>query len=743
MISGENQKTILLVEDEVFAAMAGKITLEKYGNKVLTAHSGEEAVATVEKTPDIDMILMDINLGAGIDGTEAAEIILKERDLPVLFLSSHSEAEMVARTERITSYGFVVKHSSHTVLDASVKMAFKLFEARTREKEKESQREAALKALRESEARYRTLFENSGTSMIIIEEDATISLVNNETLRRTGYARSEIEGKKKWTEIVDGEDIERMLAQHRLRRENPGEALPGYEFRYRTKSGELRYALINVQLLPGTRKSMASLIDITERKRVESQMEAALEELRRSEEKYRLIFNRENDAIVMTDADSLKFLDVNKAAEKLYGYSKAEFLGMTALALSAEPENSHLTLRAGAETDGVRVPMRKHKRKDGTILTVEISAGPFIWNNQKVVCSIIRDSTERMRTESQREAALEALGESEVRCRELFNRMSSGVAVYEAVDDGGDFIIRDFNPAAEKMEKVSREDVLGKRVSEVFPGAKAFGIFKVFQKVWQTGKAEFYPENICEKEGNSGRFRESWRENWVFKLPAGEIVAIYNDISERKGEGEEIQRQLAEKDILLREVHHRIKNNIASIGGLISLQMQAVTNPEAIEVLQDAIGRVNSMRILYDKLLLTEDYKNVSVKNYVESLIASVVALSPDAAKVTIDQRIADFQLDQKRLSPLGIIINELLTNIMKHAFSNRNAGLIQIALTNSDKRVTLTIQDNGIGLPPGFDAKKSTGFGLILVKMLSQQLEASFSIKKQKGTMCKVEFDI
>jgi two-component sensor histidine kinase len=200
---------------------------------------------------------------------------------------------------------------------------------------------------------------------------------------------------------------------------------------------------------------------------------------------------------------------------------------------------------------------------------------------------------------------------------------------------------------------------------------------------------------------------------------------------------------LAEKEILLREVHHRIKNNIASIGGLISLQMQAVTNSEAIAVLQDAIGRVNSMRILYDKLLLTEGYKDVSVKNYVESLIASVVALSPDNAKVTIDQQIADFQLDQKRLSPLGIIINELLTNIMKHAFINRDSGLIKISLTHIDKHAMLTIQDDGNGLPPGFDLNESKGFGLMLVKMLSQQLGGRFTIKKQKGTRCTVTFDV
>ena len=740
MTNGELQKTILLVEDEVVTAMAGKIILEKYGNKVMTAHTGEEAVETVEKSPAIDLVLMDINLGAGIDGAEAAQIILRQRDLPVVFLSSHSEPEIVARTEKITSYGFVVKHSSHTVLDASIKMAFKLFEAKTREKEKETQRETALEALRESEERYKTLFENTGTSIIIVEEDTTISLANEEFARSTGYTRSEIEGVKSWTEIVDREDSERMLAQHRLRRENPGEALPGYEFRYRTKSGELRHALINVQLLPGTRKSMASIIDITERKRLESQREAALEELNKSSQLLR-------DTGEMADVGgweldlSTKELSWTEEVCRIHGVEPGYNPTLEEAINFYAPEHRwaiEKELKKTAET-GAPFDLEVLFIPQGSQDKIWVRAlGRAVYRDGKIakVSGTFQNIDKYKRAE-------EALGESEVRFRELFNRMSSGVAVYEAVDDGGDFVIRDFNPAAEKMEKVSKKDILGKRVSEVFPGAKAFGVFKVFQRVWQTGKAEYYPENICENEKNSGSFRESWRENWVFKLPAGEIVAIYDDITERKGAGEEIQRQLAEKEILLREVHHRIKNNIASIGGLISLQMQSVTNAEAIAVLKEALGRVNSMRILYDKLLLSEGYKDISVKNYIETLVASVVALFPDSTKVTIDQHITDFQLDQKRLSPLGIIINELLTNIMKHAFINRDTGLIKISLTNIDKQVTLTIQDDGNGLPAGFAVNESEGFGLMLVKMLSQQLGGSFSIKIHEGTRCVVEFNI
>jgi PAS domain S-box-containing protein len=139
-----------------------------------------------------------------------------------------------------------------------------------------TERKQAEIALLESELRYRTLFENTGTSIIIIEEDTTISLANEEFVRRIGYRRDEIEGLKKWTEFIDIQDIEQMVAQHQLRRENPGAVPSSYEFHYRTKSGELRNALINVQLLPNTRKSIASIVDITDRKKAEKAINVSI-----------------------------------------------------------------------------------------------------------------------------------------------------------------------------------------------------------------------------------------------------------------------------------------------------------------------------------------------------------------------------------------------------------------------------------------------------------------------------------
>ncbi|MFA5063858.1 MAG: PAS domain S-box protein [Dehalococcoidia bacterium] len=118
----------------------------------------------------------------------------------------------------------------------------------------------------------------------------------------------------------------------------------------------------------------------------------------------------------------------------------------------------------------------------------------------------------------------------ETRYSELFNHMSSGVTVYEAVDDGEDFIIKDFNPAAEKIERISRDEVLGRRVTEVFPGVKDLGLLEVLQKVWRSGEPEYLPDSIYRDSHDPG----SWREHWVYRMQSGEVVSIYNDVTERR-----------------------------------------------------------------------------------------------------------------------------------------------------------------------------------------------------------------
>jgi PAS domain-containing protein len=153
----------------------------------------------------------------------------------------------------------------------------------------------------------------------------------------------------------------------------------------------------------------------------------------------------------------------------------------------------------------------------------------------EISSTIVKDTHGRILTIAQLSDITErkqfelALKVSEEKFKDLFEYIHNGVVIYEAVDGAADFIIRDFNKASESIEKVKRENVIGKKVTECFPGVKDFGLFEVFQRVWRTGKPESYPVTFYADDRISG-----WRENYVFKLPTGEVVAVYEDLTQQK-----------------------------------------------------------------------------------------------------------------------------------------------------------------------------------------------------------------
>ncbi len=221
------------------------------------------------------------------------------------------------------------------------------------------------------------------------------------------------------------------------------------------------------------------------------------------------------------------------------------------------------------------------------------------------------------------------------------------------------------------------------------------------------------------------------------------------EISERKIAEEKIQLLLSEKELILSEVHHRIKNNMNTIHGLLKLQSYALKDASAIAALDNSAGRVQSMMHLYDKLYRSMDVQNLSVLDYIPSLVDEILKNFPEGETVKIEKIINDFILDAKRLQTLGIIINELLTNIMKYAFTGRDDRKIVVEAglnpsgTKQDSVVSIAIGDNGLGMPETVDFVNSTGFGLQLVVMLVKELKGVLRFEKKNGTRIIIEFDI
>ena len=455
-----DRKTILLVEDESSFARSEKASLEKYGYDVTLAASGEKAIEAIKGNPAIRLILMDIDLGEGIDGIETADLISGQSAVPIVFLSDSVDAAMVERIGKSSSYGYIAKASDISVHLASMKLASRLFEADAKRFESESKLELILS--------------NSSDIMGIVGPDGALR-----------YISSNVEAVAGW---------------------NPSELV----------------------------KDNFSYIHPDDRERV-----------------------------------------------------KAEFFDFA----------------------------EKQKQKHSF--------------------------------------------EYRLKCKD--------------------------------------------------------GSYKYFEVI---------------------------ANNLVHDPRVEGILLTLHDVTERKMALEKIETLLAEKDIILKEVHHRIKNNMAMITSFLALQAEAVKDGGASAAINDASLRIQSMLLLYEKLFVGGEFIKPSVKDYLSTLAEDVIRNFPNNHLVEVECSMEDFVLEVRQLQILGIIINELLTNIMKYAFPNGRRGRISISTRLSGDRVFLEVRDDGRGMPESVDFDKSGGLGLIIVGMLAQQLRGSIRIERGNGTKIALEFN-
>ncbi|MGE0086000.1 MAG: cache domain-containing protein [Desulfococcaceae bacterium] len=270
---------------------------------------------------------------------------------------------------------------------------------------------------------------------------------------------------------------------------------------------------------------------IEERMRIESA-------LRKSEEKFRSIFEHAGVGIAHLETDG-RFITANEKYCRITAYELGELRDLSFRDIThPEERESDRKLVQDLLTGKIeRISKdKRYIRKNGAVIWghVTISLARNDSGEPDYFISVLEDISQRKEME-------ESLRLSESRYRELFDNMSSGVAVYDAVEEGADFVFRDFNRGGERIENIKKENLIGKKVTEMFPGVREFGLFDVFQRVWRSGMPEHHPIRLYQDERITG-----WRENYVYKLPTGEIVSMYDDITERK-QAEQALRESEER----------------------------------------------------------------------------------------------------------------------------------------------------------------------------------------------------
>ena len=380
--------------------------------------------------------------------------------------------------------------------------------------------------LKESEKRRLILFENANDPILIGHTDGNIIDVNKKAVLVYGYTREEFI-RMKISDITVSEQLDEQ-EESRKKGIEKGE-LRGNWRKHITKKGDILHVDFNASItdIHGKDIFISIIRDYTTQKKAEEALLESEELLRRSQEFSGMIawdWHIMNNAIRWSG-------DVTS----LFGRSSQEMVCAEDFFNSIHSEDLPKCKEMIEESICSVAACNMEYRviwPDGAIRWLR-SQGSALCNPEgraTNLIGLIMDITESKQKEEEIKA-------SEVKFRELFNNMSSGVAVYQANEDGNDFVFKEFNRAGERIEKIKRGDLIGKSVLEIFPGVRDFGLFDVFERVWNTGIPEQYPVSFYKDQRIAG-----WRENYVYRLPSGEVVAVYDDITESKQTEEALRK---------------------------------------------------------------------------------------------------------------------------------------------------------------------------------------------------------
>ena len=338
------------------------------------------------------------------------------------------------------------------------------------------------------------------------------------------------------------------------------------------------------------------------------------------------------------------------------------------------------------------------------------------------VMAVITDITERKRAEEERRKQLAAM-----------EAAMDGIAL---LDKEGKFIY--LNQAhAEIYGYEKREELIGKSWQILYDENEVGRIVREAESV--------FTENGAWRGESTGQRRSGAafpQEVSINSLGEDGFVCVVRDITERKQAEEHIKNSLREKEVLLQEVHHRVKNNLQVISSLLNLQSKYVEDEKALELFKESENRVRSMSLIHEKLYQSKHLSQVNFDEYINALISDlIVTYGVNLREISVKVNVENVFLNIGKPIPCGLIINELVSNSLKYAFPDGRRGEIAIELRSCGEHNLLIVRDDGIGLPPETNLAESKSLGLKLVNGLTRQLGGQITLNNEHGTTFEILF--
>jgi PAS domain S-box-containing protein len=302
------------------------------------------------------------------------------------------------------------------------------------------------------------------------------------------------------------------------------------------------------------------------------------------------------------------------------------------------------------------------------------------------------------------------------------------------------------NKAACQLLRYQENELIGKHIEEIFTPGEKIKLKEIVSG--QLVKAGFITDIETQFKTKKDGVIPTSLSGALIQDKKGVkqgIIYVGRDISERK-EAERIMKDsLREKETLIKEIHHRVKNNLQIISSLLDLQLDTCEDPRILSIFQDSKDRIRSMALVHENLYQFGDLARINGTEYIQNLVAyffNTYGEQADNITPAINIETPSLLLDMKTAIPFGLILTELLSNALKHAFpSGKKGEIIIVILVTPPGMITLEVRDNGVGLPADIDFRETKSLGLQLVRLLTQQVKGTIEIKRSKGTTVTVTF--